>query len=72
MIATGKPTTYVDPFDRICHGLRFSPATTDPKEAYSVYQNTKTPERLPQKQTRKKLAKNVSERTPSKKNRAAK
>ena len=27
--------TYVDPFDRICHGLRslLAPATTDPKEA---------------------------------------
>lgn len=26
--------TYVDPFDRICHGLRslLAPATTDPKE----------------------------------------
>ena len=22
MLAAGKPATYVDPFDRICHGLR--------------------------------------------------
>ena len=25
--------TYVDPFDRVCHGLGISPSTTDPKEA---------------------------------------
>ena len=38
MLVAGKPMTYVDPFDRICHGLRTRekrerPATTDPKEA---------------------------------------
>lgn len=34
MIVTGCPTAYVDPFDRICHGLGNEPATTDPKEAH--------------------------------------
>lgn len=34
MIVAGRPTAYVDPFDRICHGLGNEPATTDPKEAH--------------------------------------
>lgn len=40
MLAAGKPATYVDPFDRICHGLRArkkaNSATTDSKEAHLV------------------------------------
>ena len=40
---TGSHLAYVDPFDRICHGLRgtHAPATTDPKEVrglvYQIY-----------------------------------
>lgn len=37
--------TYVDPFDRICHGLRslLAPATTDPKEASGQFSRFNTP-----------------------------
>ena len=37
---TGKPTTYVDPFDRICHGLgaRRAPQLQARKKHSSVYQ----------------------------------
>lgn len=34
MIAVSRLPAYVDPFDRICHGLGNKPATTDPKEAH--------------------------------------
>lgn len=39
--------TYVDPFDRICHGLRslLAPATTDPKEVSGQFSRFNTPAR---------------------------
>lgn len=48
MIVAQNRAAYVGPFDRICRGLRFEkPATTDSKEASSVYQNMKTPGSAP-------------------------
>ncbi len=40
MIVARKGAAYVDPFDRICHGLGLykQPATTDSKEVSPVYQ----------------------------------
>lgn len=37
--------TYVDPFDRICHGLRslLAPATTDPKEVSGQFSRFNAP-----------------------------
>lgn len=50
MIARARAPAYVDPFDRICHGLRRAgggevateraSATTDPNEAFPFYQKT--------------------------------
>lgn len=48
MIVARNRAAYVGPFDRICRGLRFfEPATTDSKEASSVYQNRRTPGSAP-------------------------
>ncbi len=48
MIVARNRAAYVGPFDRICRGLRFiQPATTDSKEASSVYQNRRTPGSAP-------------------------
>ena len=37
--------TYVDPFDRICHGLRslLAPATTDPNEVSGQFSRFNAP-----------------------------
>ncbi len=52
MIAHANARTYVDPFDRICHGLghagsdrndrEHASATTDPNEAFPFYQKRHT------------------------------